>query len=115
MYTVSRPLHGAGQKRRCELQLGCGRSGHDARLRGDDDAVCALHLLRCRLGFRHRVRAPDLHQDEHGRGRRGQVDHVACRRVPFHHRSLDRVPRLFRLPRIGGRQGCKAIQNKCIT
>jgi hypothetical protein len=35
--------------------------------------------------------------------------------VPFHHRSLDRVPRLFRLPRIGGRQGCKAIQNKCIT
>ena len=112
MCTVPRPLRGVGQKRRRELQLGCGRSGHDARLRGDDDAVCALHLLRCRLGFRHRVRAPDLHQDEHGRGRRGQVDRVACRRVPFHHRSLDRVPRLFRLPHIGGSRTVRQFKIK---
>lgn len=41
MCTVSRPLRRAGQKRRRELQLGCGRSGHDARLRGDNDVVCA--------------------------------------------------------------------------
>lgn len=112
MCTVSRPLRGAGQKRRRELQLGCGRAGHDARLRGDDDALCAIHLLRCRLGFRHRVRAPDLYQDEHGRGRRGEIHRVACRRVPFYYRSLDRVSCFLRLPHIGGRQDCKTIQNK---
>ena len=37
---------------RRKLQLGCRRTGNDARLRGDDDAVRAVHLLRCRLGFR---------------------------------------------------------------
>ena len=96
------PLRGTGQKRRRELQLGSGRAGDDARLRGDDDAVCAVYLLRCRLGFRGRCRAPDLYQDEHGRGRRHEVDRIAHRRVSFHHRSLDRVPGHVRLSDIGG-------------
>ena len=60
------PLRGIRQKRQRELQLGRGRTGDDARFRGDDDAVCAVYLLRCRLGFRRRCRAPDLYQDEHG-------------------------------------------------
>ena len=60
------PLRRICQKRQRKLQLGSGRIGDDARLRGDDDAVCAVYLLRCRLGFRRRCRAPDLHQDEHG-------------------------------------------------
>ena len=95
------PLRRTGQKRRRELQLGGGRAGYDARLRSDDDAVCTVHLLRCRLGFRRRCRAPDLYQDEHGRGRCRQVDRIAAGCVPVHHRSLDRVPGLFRLPHIG--------------
>ena len=95
------PLRRIRQKRQRELHMGSGRAGDDARLRGDDDAVCAVHLLRCRLGFRGRCRAPDLHQDEHGRGRRHEVYHIADRGVPFHHRGLDRVPGFLRLPDIG--------------
>ena len=95
------PLRSTGQKRQRELQLGSGRAGDDARLRGDDDAVCAVHLLRCRLGFRSRCRAPDLHQDEYGRRGRHEVYRIADRGVPFHHRGLDRVPGFLRLPYIG--------------
>ena len=95
------PLRGTGQKRQRELQLGSGRAGDDARLRGDNDAVCAVYLLRCRLGFRGRCRAPDLYQDEHGRGRRHEVYRIADRRVPFYYRGLDRVPGFLRLPDIG--------------
>lgn len=115
MCTVFRPLRGAGQKRRRELQLGCGRTGDDARLRGNDDAVCTLHLLCHCLGACRRCRSPDLYQDEYGRGRRGQVHRLTYRSVPLHHRGLYRVPRLFRLPHIGSRQNCKTIQNKSIT
>ena len=52
MCTVLCPLCGIRQKWQRKLQLGCRRTGNDARLRGDDDAVRAVHLLRCRLGFR---------------------------------------------------------------
>lgn len=62
MCTVLCPLCGIRQKWQRKLQLGCRRTGNDARLRGDDDAVRAVHLLRCRLGFRSRCRAPDLYQ-----------------------------------------------------
>ena len=31
------PLFGSGEKRQCELQLGGGCAGDDARLRGNDD------------------------------------------------------------------------------
>ena len=51
MCTVLCPLCGIRQKWQRKLQLGCRRTGNDARLRGDDDAVRAVHLLRCRLGF----------------------------------------------------------------
>ena len=95
------PLCRVRQKRQRELQLGSGRAGDDARLRGDDDAVCAVHLLRCRLGFRRRCRAPDLHQDEYGRRGRHEVYRIADRGVPFHHRGLDCVPGYVRLPDIG--------------
>jgi len=94
------PMFGICQKRRRELQLGCGRAGHDARLRGHDDAVCPIHVLRARLGSGCHSRAPDLHQDEPGRRRRKQVHHDACRRLPLCHRRVFRVPRLFRLSRI---------------
>ncbi len=77
-------------------------TGNDARLRGDDDAVRAVHLLRCRLGFRSRCRAPDLYQNEHRRGRRGEVYRITCRCVPLHHWSFNRVPCFLRLPHIGG-------------
>ena len=33
------PLHGFRQERQRELQLGRGRAGYDARLRGDDDGT----------------------------------------------------------------------------
>ena len=95
------PLRRIRQKRQRELQLGSGRACHDARLRGDDDAVCAVYLLRCRLGFRRRCRAPNLHQNEYGRRGRYEVYRIAHRRVPFHHRGLCRVPGLFWLPHIG--------------
>lgn len=94
-------LRGTGQKRQRELQLGGGRAGHDARFRGNDDAVRALLLLCRSQHLGHRVRAPDIHQDEHGRGRHYQVHRNACGRVPFHYRGLYRVPRLFRLSRVG--------------
>ena len=101
MYTVFvYPLLRFRQKRQRQLQLGSGCAGHDARFRGDDDALRAVHLLRRRLGFRRRCRAPDLHQDEHGRGRHHQVDRIAAGRVPLHYRGLDRVPGLFRLSHI---------------
>ncbi len=67
MCTVLCPLGGIRQKRQRKLQLGCRRTCNDARLRGDDDAVRAVHLLRCRLGFRSRCRAPNLYQNEHRR------------------------------------------------
>ena len=102
MCTVLCPLCGIRQKRQRKLQLGCRRTGNDARLRGDDDAVRAVHLLRCRLGFRSRCRAPDLYQNEHRRGRRGEVYRITCRCVPLHHWSFNRVPCFLRLPHIGG-------------
>lgn len=102
MRFVLYPLRGTGEKRQRELQLGRGRAGHDARFRGNDDVVRPICLLRYRLGLRGRCRAPDLYQDEHRRRRHCQVDRIAVGRMPFHHRSLDRVPGLFRLPRIDG-------------
>lgn len=94
-------LRGLCQKRWCELLVGRGRAGDDARFRGDEHAVRAVHLLRRRLGFCRRVRAPDLHQMEHrGAGHR-QVDPVAGGRVPVYYRGLHRIPGLFRLPDIG--------------
>ena len=94
------PLRGLCQKRRRELLVGRGRAGDDARFRGDEHAVRAVHLLRRRLGFCRRVRAPDLHQMEHrGAGHR-QVDPVAGGRVPVYYRGLHRIPGLFRLPHI---------------
>ena len=96
------PLRGIGQKRQRELHLGSGRAGDDARLCSNDDAVCAVHLLRCRIGFCGRCRSPDLYQDEHRRGRRDEVDRIATGRVPFYYRGLDRVPGHVRLPDIGG-------------
>ena len=95
------PLCRIRQKRQRELHLGSGRACHDARLRGDDDAVCAVYLLRCRLGFRGRCRAPDLYQDEHGRGGCHEVYRIADRGVPFYHRGFDCVPGFLRLPDIG--------------
>ena len=100
-------LPGIRQKRQRELQLGCGRVGLDARFRGNDDAVRALLLLRRRHDSGHRVRAPDLHQDEHGRRRHHQVHRGPFRRVPLHYRRVNRIPRLFRLPRI--RPGYEAV------
>ena len=38
------PLCGNGQERQRKLQLGCGCAGDDARLRGNDDALCAVCL-----------------------------------------------------------------------
>ena len=103
-------LHRFRQKRQRKLQLGSGRTCNDARLRCDDDAVCAVHLLRRRLGFRCRCRAPDLHQDEHGRRWSRQVDYIADWRVPVHHRGIHRVPRLLRLPHIGGIRNHKRVK-----
>ena len=102
MCTVLCPLCGIRQKWQRKLQLGCRRTGNDARLRGDDDAVRAVHLLRCRLGFRSRCSAPDLYQNEHRRGRRGEVYRITCRCVPLHHWCFNRVPCFLRLPHIGG-------------
>lgn len=102
MCTVLCPLCGIRQKQQRKLQLGCRRTCNDARLRGDDDAVRAVHLLRCRLGFRSRCRAPNLYQNEHRRGRCGEVYRITCRCVPLHHWSFNRVPRFLRLPHIGG-------------
>lgn len=49
------------QMRKRKLQLGGRLTGHDARLRGNDDAVCTVCMLRHCLSPCHRVRAPDLH------------------------------------------------------
>lgn len=92
------PLFGNGEKRQRGLQLGRGRACNDARLRGNDDAVCPVCLLRRRLGLRRRVRSPDIHQDEHGGREHHQVHRDALRGVPFHYRCLHRFPGLFRLP-----------------
>ena len=45
MCTVLCPLCGIRQKWQRKLQLGCRRTGNDARLRGDDDALCPVYLL----------------------------------------------------------------------
>lgn len=66
-------LCGFRQERQRELQLGSGCAGHDARLRGHDDAVCPVYMLLHRIRSGHRVRLPDLHQDEHWRGRHRQI------------------------------------------
>ena len=89
------------QERSRKLQLGSGRACHHARLRGDDDAVCPVHLLCGRLRAGRHIRAPDLYQVEYGRGRHSEVDPDAVRRVHVHHRSLHRIPGLLRLPHIG--------------
>ena len=94
------PLHGLCQERQRELQLGSGRTCHDARLRGHYDALCPGYLLRHSRDMRHRVRLSDLRQDEHGRRRHHQVNHAACRRVPVPYRGVLRFPGLLRLPHI---------------
>ena len=57
-------LCGFRQERQRELQLGSGCAGHDARLRGHDDAVCPVYMLLHRIRSGHRVRLPDLHQED---------------------------------------------------
>lgn len=66
------------------------------------DNGCGIEELRCRLGFRSRCRAPNLYQNEHRRGRCGEVYRITCRCVPLHHWSFNRVPCFLRLPHIGG-------------
>lgn len=100
MRTMPCPLYRIRQKRQRELHLGSRRAGHDARLRGHDDALCPVYLLRSRIHFSHCVRAPDIHQDEHRRGRHIQVYCLAPRCVPVHYQRVDRVPGIFRLPHI---------------
>ena len=51
MCTVLCPLCGIRQKWQRKLQLGCRRTGNDARLRGDDDALCPVYLLRYRRSY----------------------------------------------------------------
>lgn len=75
-------------------------AGHDARLRGHDDAVCPVYMLLHRIRSGHRVRLPDLHQDEHWRGRHRQILFIAAWRVPVHHRGLHRASGIFRLSHI---------------
>lgn len=83
-----------------KLFMGSGCACHHARLRGDDDAVCPLHLLCGRLRAGRHIRAPDLYQMEHGRGRHREIHPDAVRGVHVHHRRLHRIPGLFRLPHI---------------
>ena len=101
MSAMSCPLCSFRQKRQRELQLGCRCVGHDARLCGDDDAVCTVYMLRRCRGSNRRVRAPDQLQDESGRRRDCEVNHDACRGVPVPYRGLGCLPGLFRLPGIG--------------
>ena len=65
MYFMSDALLCIRQMRKRKLQLGRRFTGDNARLCGDNDAVCSVHLLRIRLSLCCRVRAPDLYQDEH--------------------------------------------------
>lgn len=65
MYFMSDALLCFRQMRKRELQLGRRLIGDNARLCGDNDAVCPVHLLRIRLCLCSRVRAPDLCQNEH--------------------------------------------------
>lgn len=67
------PCSAMAKKRQCELQLGRRCTGHDARFRSYQYAVCPIHLLRYRLALCHRVRAPDLHQVECRCQRHSQV------------------------------------------
>ena len=88
------------QERSRKLFMGSGCACHHARLRGDDDAVRPLHLLCGRLRAGRHIRAPDLYQMEHGRGRHREINLDAVRGVHVHHRRLHRIPSLFRLPHI---------------
>ena len=88
------------QERSRKLFMGSGCACHHARLRGDDDAVRPLHLLCGRLRAGRHIRAPDLYQMEHGRGRHREIHLDAVRGVHVHHRRLHRIPSLFRLPHI---------------
>ena len=59
-----------------------------------------LYMLLHRIRSGHRVRLPDLHQDEHWRGRHRQILFIAAWRVPVHHRGLHRTSGIFRLSHI---------------
>ena len=96
------------QERSRKLQLGSGRACHHARLRGDDDALCPVYLLRYRRSLRHRVRLSDIHQDEHGRGRNHQAYTHAGRSLPFHHRCDNSLSGIFRLSNLENHE-CKTI------
>lgn len=101
MHPIPRnPLFRIRQERKRELYLGRRRIGNDARLCCDHDAVCPIHLLCYRLGIRHRIRAPDIHQDEHRRRRHCQVHCRAVRSLPFHYRSFDCIPGFLRISHI---------------
>lgn len=70
--------------------------------------VCAIyHLCRGRR-LRCHIRFPDIHQDEHGRGRHHQAYRLAGRRVPVHYRGFDRISRVLRLPHLENHE-CKTI------
>ena len=63
-------------------------------------AVRPVPVLRhSRHNGRHFSRT-DLYQNKHGRGRGGQIHRDAHRRVPVHHRRINRPSGLFRLPHI---------------
>lgn len=101
-----RPVHACStllrlrQERSRELLLGSGRACHHARLCGDDDAVCAVHLLYRRLGGGRHIRAPDLYQMEYGRRQHREIHRDAGRCVPVLHRSHPGIPGLLRLPHL---------------
>ena len=84
--------------------------GADARLCGDDDAVCAVSDIRRRCSDGDNLCIADIHQDEYRRRRCDQIDSDSDRSLSVYDRSIHPVPCILWLPDL--RLNCRRVYIK---
>ena len=101
------PLSASAKCGNVDYSCGSRRTGRNARLCGDDDAVCAVSDIRRRCCDGDYIRFADIHQDEH-RGRWShQVYTDADRSLSVYDRRIHPVPGILWLPDL--RLNCRRV------
>ena len=104
------PLSASAKCGNVDYSWGSRRTGRDARLCGDDDAVCAVSDIRRRCCDGGNIGIADIHQDEYWRRRCDQIDSDSDRCLSVYDWSINPVPCILWLPDL--RLNCRRVYSK---
>lgn len=91
------PIRASAKCGGVNYKLGSGRTGKHARLRGDNDAVCALSALCHSSHSSGHISIADIYQDKRRRRRSDEIHYDVSRRMSVHHWSFYRVSGILRV------------------